>query len=522
METKNIADLDFYLKKFNLHYSLIEIGRASISLFNRHKCLDNFPIKIGIETKNVTIAQWQLAFLAYRLIMSSNDGKREMFGYKELLWANSIFAQFGDPLGVEKDIVGFFGRLSQEQFWWQVNQSSSFARNYLLLVEFSKDASFKSRINLEEVFNNEYGISIYDYMAIGWGVLSVCLIRPVFNKDNLLKHSVPAYKDIMTRDKLDRFLYLVSSPYNKIRNISAEVNKLILPLYEKYQFNPLFRYPIIESDSRFMNFYSEAPYIVPNILLLIRKVAYGAYWELREIFRVRNSRDFLAFFGDIFNLYVGKILIKFFGQDNVKELPKDLSIKIADWIVVSDDSLVIFECKSQLLPYLVRETFNEYELKEWIDRNIVGGIEQLFSTEDYLLKNDIKGIKVGNRKVYKVVVTFEQIYLIESRGFKNRIIKSVEDKGIFKKYKHTANDFYIISTHELELMQNIIEKFTLTDIFNEKQATDKRDNIAEGNDFISIFHHLDSNIKLRNDWLDETFHKYFDNFIPDRIPPNKS
>lgn len=514
MEIKNIADLDNYLKKFSLHNSLVRIGNVSIDLFNQKKSFDNFPVKIGIETKNVTIAQWHLAFLAYRLIMSSNDGKQERFDYEELLCANSIFAQFDDPLGIDKDIVGFFGRVSQEQFWWQVNQTPSFSRNYILLVELPKDSSLKGGINLEEAFLNEYGISIHDYMAIGWAVLGICLRKPVFGKNNLLGHSVSTYKDILTKDNLEKFLYLASAPYDKVRNLSREVNKLILPHYEKYQFNPLFRYPIIESDPRFISLYTEAPYMVPNILLLIRKIAYGAYWELREIFKARDSRGFLAFFGHIFDLYVGRTFVNFFGQDKVKQLPRNLSRKMADWMVITDDVICIWECKSQLLPYIVRETFNEHELREWIDKNIVGGIEQLFSTEDYLLNNGFQGTKIGDRKVYKMLVTYEQIYLIESRPFKGRIIEYVREKNIFERYRHLTDEFYIISIHELELMQTVLKKFTLKDIFAEKEETDKRNNPAEGNDFINIYHHLDSRVVLSNDWLDNTFNKYFNKLVP--------
>ena len=91
MGIKNIADLDNYLKKFNLHSSLIPIGNFSIDLFNKQRCLDNFPIRIGTVAKDVTIAQWHLAFLSYRLIMSSNDGRQKRFGYEELLCANSAY-----------------------------------------------------------------------------------------------------------------------------------------------------------------------------------------------------------------------------------------------------------------------------------------------------------------------------------------------------------------------------------------------------------------------------------------------
>ena len=512
---KTITDLDSYLKRFTLHPALIEIGKASIYLFGEHKVFKNFPIKVNNIEQPVTLAQWQLAFLAYRLIMSSNDGRSKTFEYKEILIANSIFAQFGDPLSSEKDPVAFLGRLSQEQFWWQVNQTLSFSRNHILLNEISKEDIFKKRINLGEIFFKEYGISICDYMAIGWAVLSVCLQKPFFNKNNLLNHSVPSYKDILEKNKLDKFLFLASASYPKIRAVSQEINKVVLPGFEKYQFNPLYKYPIIESDPRFMNFYFEAPYLVPNILLLIRKIAVGVYWELREIFKERDSRDFLALFGDIFELYVGKILTNYFAESNVKQIPKDLGeIKIADWLVTTDEVIVIFECKSQLLPYAVRETFNKYMLKEWMDKNIVGGIEQLFSTEEYMRKKGLLGIEINKRKVYKILVTYEEIDLIESNEFKNRIKKYVKDRKLLEKYKHINQEFYIMNIRELELMQNVLKKFRLNDIFHEKEDIDRRNNIAEGNDFISVYRKLCPEINLKNDWLESTYNKYFESLSP--------
>jgi len=342
------------------------------------------------------------------------------------------------------------------------------------------------------------------------------LKQPFFSKQSLLNHSVSTYQAILKKENLEKFLQLTSASYDKIRSTSRDVNKLILPNYEKYEFNPLFRYPIIESDPRFINLYNQAPYIVPNVLLLIKKIAYGVYWDLREIFNLKNSRDFLAFFGDIFNLYVGKILINFFGENKIKQLPADLSIKIADWIIITDDLVVIFECKSQLLPYMIRKTFNEHELKTWLDRNIIAGIEQLFSTEDYLLRNGLQEIKVGRRKIYKILITYEQVYFIESPLFKNRIIKYAEEKQIFEKYRYISDKFYIMSIHELELMQNIIKKFTLREIFAEKELTDVRNNPVEGNNFINIYNRLDSEIALSNDWLEDVYSKYFDSLIPKR------
>ncbi|MFH1905540.1 MAG: hypothetical protein ABIK53_08485 [bacterium] len=511
---RSLQDLDNYLRKFALHSALIEIGKISTHLFGDKKVLENFPIKIGNTEEHATIAQWHLAFLAYRLVMVSNDGRSSRLNSKELLSANSIFAEFDDPLGKEKDIVAFLCRLSQEQFWWQVNRKYSFARNYILLKEIPRDDTFKNRIKLDEVFLKEYGLSIYDYTAIGWAIVTICRKNPFFKKNNLLCHSIPAYKDILTENKLDKFLALTSATYADIRATSRSLNTLILPHYEKYQFNPLFKYPIVESDSRFLRSYFQEPYIVPNILLFLKKIADGVYWDLRDIFKEKESREFLRLFGDIFECYVGKILANYFGQSNVKKLPQNIGekIKIADWAVITDDSITIFECKSQLLPLIIRETFNEHKLREWLNRNIISGIEQLFSTEEQLLKGDSLGIKIANKKIYKILITYENIYLIESPMFKDRIKKYVKDKGIFEQYSHNSSDFYIMHISELEFMQNFLKKFTIKNILEEKKHIDTKRDIASGHDFFTVCHNLDSNIKPSNDWLHNTFKKYFDKF----------
>ena len=498
-----------------LHTALIKIGKISTGLFNDKKVLENFPIKIGNREEHVTITQWHLAFLAYRLIMVSNDGRNSLFNYKELLSANSIFAEFDEPLGIEKDVVAFLCRSAQEQFWWQENPKYGFARNYILLKEIPRDDTFKNRIKLDEVFLKKYGLSIYDYTAIAWAIFTICHKNPFFKKNNLLCHSIPAYKDILTENKLNKFLALTSAVYADIRDTSRSLNTLILPHYEKYQFNPLLKYPIIESDSRFLRSYFQEPYIVPNILLFFKKIVDGVYWDLRDIFKTKNkkeSREFLRLFGDIFECYVGKILANYFSQSNVKKLPQNTGRKIADWAVITDDSITIFECKSQLLPLIIRKTFNKHKLREWLNRNVVSGIEQLFSTEEQLLKENSLGIKIANKKIYKILITYENIYLIESPMFKDRIKKYVKDKGIFEQYSYNSPDFYIMHISELEFMQNFLKKFTIGNILEEKKHIDTKKDITSGYDFSAACHNLDSNIRSSNDWLQNTFAKYFSKF----------
>jgi len=521
--SKTIEDLDSYLKQFNLRNALIQLGNFSIKLFKERKAFDSFPIRVGVIPRKVTIAQWNLAFLAYRLIMSSNEGKRKNLEYKEVLLANSIHAQFDEALSREQDLLLFFSRISQQQLWWQENQMTYLSRNYLLLNEVSKDIKFENRINLDKLFYEEYGLSIYEYMVVGFAIFSVVHTNPTFNKSNLLNHSIPQLEGILTENKLDRFIALVSTDYDSFRRISREVNEVSLSGYEQYQFNPLFRYPIIESDPRFQESYTIAPYIVPNILLLLRKLCDGLYWKLRDLFKDSDSREFLSLFGDIFELYVGRQLSRFSKKCEIYLLPKEEASKkgrkIADWLLVEDNIVIIIECKSQLFPQGLRETFDEGVLKAWLDRNVVKGVEQLYSSEDLLRTqslNSLKEVNISGKKIVKVVVTNEHIYHAESKLFKDKIKEQVEELEVLMRCPSAQEGFYIMHISELEFLENILKKYSLEDVFSKKDELDEKESLRESNDFMATFLSMDNDIKFSNTWLDETQKNFFNTIIPIR------
>ncbi|NTU49681.1 MAG: hypothetical protein HGA87_02085 [Desulfobulbaceae bacterium] len=521
MTVRTVKDLDEYVKQFNLHRALIELGNFSVRLFNEKTAVKNFEIKMGIETHSVTVAQWQIAFLAYRLIMSSNDGKRNVMGYKEVLLANSIQAEFDEALLRDGDIYTFFSRLSQQQLWWQENQVRYFSRNHILLNQIAVEDKFKSHINLNEVFLKHYGLSIYDYMTIGWAVFGVTCEKPFFKKPQLLNHTVSAFKEILTEEKLDKFLNLMCVDYSRFRKASEDVNKSVRQGYEQYQFNPLFKLPIIESDKRFSATYSVAPYVVPNIFLLLRKLCDGLYWTLRDIFKEadsKHSRDFLSLFGHIFEDYVGKQLRLFSDKYTVLKLNEDDASregkKTADWLIDDKECLVLIECKSQLLPNSVRGAFDEENFKSWCVENIVKAVEQLCSSEDALLSGMVKGVSVNGRTIFKVIVTYENIYHAEAKGIKDKILGYVRESDFLKKYPHATENFYTMHIAELEALENVLKKYSWFDIFNQKQAIDKRESMAESNDFIATCKALDKDLKLNNSWVDSSYEDFFKTLIP--------
>jgi hypothetical protein len=146
MDSWKLSDLDDYLRKFTLQPALLMIGRTSLSLFEKGK-----PIEQDLRTK-VHVTQVGLAFLAYRLIWSSNDGRRDVFNEEALLRSMSIYNNLDEPFANgDRDLLGFLGRMSQEQFWWQEGISHDFARNYLLLAKIAQEPAFRNQMDLSSL-----------------------------------------------------------------------------------------------------------------------------------------------------------------------------------------------------------------------------------------------------------------------------------------------------------------------------------------------------------------------------------
>ena len=113
----SINELEEFLRQFNCMEGLLEIGKVSRNLFSENKFQDNLTIKVDNDERLITVSQWGLAHLAYRLILVSNDGKRKELGWSNLASALSIFNELHDPFLGDKDLTGFLFRSSQEQFW---------------------------------------------------------------------------------------------------------------------------------------------------------------------------------------------------------------------------------------------------------------------------------------------------------------------------------------------------------------------------------------------------------------------
>lgn len=500
----NVNDLDHFLKKYRLFPALIQVADFSNKLFSKNKVFADFPLTINGITYQQTVTQWGLFFIAHRLILSSNDGRSSNFEYYDLLEANRIFNELNEPFLEDGDLLGFLGRASYEQFCWQDRYMYNFSRNYMILVELYDKCKSQIKVDLNKVFYESFNLTIKEFLIIAFTVFGQSQINPYFTLDNLYNIKILEFNAVLTVEKINNFIKLVSASYSQIRALSFEFNKIILPGFEKYAFNPLLTYPLVKSDLSFKQ--SRNNLVVTNSVVFLKKFTDGVYWLLRDLYSESNSRDFLQGFGDLFEIYVGEILKRYFRDCEVinvndyfrSKINNKKQTQIADWLINMGDSIFIFECKSQLIPMKLKQTFNKKYLADWSINTFQKGARQLESTVQLLQKD--KGYQ--GKPVLKFIVLNENLYLAENRILKDLIVSHVPKEN---------SNFYIITIQELELLEVPIKEFGIHKIMAEKQDIDKRNSLEEGHNFIHACKNI-GGMEFTNSWLDKTYERFFDEF----------
>lgn len=490
-----VNHLDNYLKKFNCMQGLIEIGKLSKKLHSSGKSFANLPIVINGTKHKQTMSQWGLSFFAYRLIFFSNDGKKKQLTLPDIVKAHGIYTELNVPLDTLEDIVSFFLRTSQEQFLYQQFHMPTIWARYLEIYNYDHFFS--------DIFYKLTGLSVEEYFRLGliFSFYISQMEEPKINLSELITANYPVKtNDILTDQKIDRFLNLTAGTYETIRNEAERINNVILPGYEQYEFNPLMKYPIVKGDNRF-SYYGSFQLVVPNLLLLDDKIARGIYWDLRSHYEQKTDKSernkFLKKFGEAFEDYAHQVLVRYFGKENiwkVKDLIKDNNKnRQADLVAIEGDNVFIVECKSALVPLIARRTFLTSTISSWVRRNLAHAVTQLDMTENELKRCGF----IGSKYVYKFILLHEELYISNAPLVK---------ETLFANHLNTrsdANDINIISIYELEHMEQAIKKFGFSDILEIKSDAVRNPN---GN-FLSACRVLDNQIPIQNQYLESKFQK---------------
>ena len=464
-----------FLRRFTLTPAIIQLSRLSYHLEKNNQIIREVEFDDpGLIKRRTIISQFALAFLSSQLVISSNDFRGKSPSYNDVLLLCNWYNNLEEKRLEKPTLLDILGRISQEQLPFQEIGFYHFARGYYLVKEVSRRGSYCNSFDLNSAFLEWCGLNIDEYYWIAWCINSVGFNSdPLFNKDYFVNHCINDLKDILVNDKLDKFLKINSADIDTIRKDHDQVNAKVPKGFEKYRLNILGRYPIVKLNSS-ANRFTDKGFLLANSRLMMTKIVDGVYWGLRDFFLSKdtNKQDFVNFWGEIFGKYCGEILTTYYGSDKVlclDDIGNKLKCKIADWIVVTEKEILIFECKSSLLPLNIRGVFDQNELKKWSKEHFVdSGVKQLEATEKLIVENKIDlGSYLSKKRIKKILLTYQNLYI--PRPWEDLIRHICFEESIIES-KSWFENFHIMSIFDLELFEKLSFTISLGKIFDDLRS----------------------------------------------------
>jgi hypothetical protein len=351
--------------------------------------------------------------------------------------------------------------------------------------------------HLSKIFKEETGLSFEEYFHLTVAIWSSSQKTATFRKDNLISAQIPSIQYVLTDEKVESYLKILSADYNAFRSEDKKLNALLAPEFTKFRLNPLLVYPIIKSDKTVGD-----PYIIPNTLAFAKKAFGGLYWWFHLYFEKHKQwHDFRDYYGKLFEQYVGQVLKQMYGQANVHpEITYD-NKKFIDWWIERDSKIYLFEAKAYQFALLTKQTGGLELLIKEVKSKIVGAIIQVYrrlqEIDKYSQLSYFKGkqlipiivfmdIPFSSGSLYKEIIDEELSFLEE----KEPALKGIKNTKI-----------YFLNVEELEFYGGAINKIPIEEVFA-RYENDMR------NGFLSVIA-KEVGGPIRNKYLDAVYKDFW-------------
>lgn len=500
-------DLKTVLRRYNLRDGLITLGQASSYIFSSED-----PNNIGRAAyreplTRVIISQFALAYLANILLISgANDYKSKYLGergkdnwlilcniYSNKLVQPELKKNFG---GMDKNkLLSTMIRMYFEQMMpYQFDSVSLISRTIVLFNDIAERINPTKFKKLTEIFQNQTGLTIYDYLRLSMAIWAGAQKTATFRMDMFTQAKITQMKDILTEEKFKQFLDILKADYKKFRDVDANSNQKLNPDLTKTRFNPFHLYPIIETDTN--NFGD--PFVVPNFTCYAKKVFGGLYWWFHRYFEGQKKQlDFRNYFGDVFQEYVGIVLKNVFGEKNVHpEVLYDGNKTFIDWWVERNDKIYLFEAKANQFSLASMQTGDIEIIINGEIKKVADAVEQVYKRILDIPRYKELGMFL-KKKVIPFIV-FMDMPFISCDMYEELICEALEKRQ--KENTLTGlKDFprNLLNIEELELFDGVVGKIELEDVF----PAIKKD-MREG--FLSIVSKAKKS-NLKNTFLDKIY-----------------
>lgn len=499
--TYSPEDIGDFLRRFQLHEGLKLIGQCSQEWIFGQKPATKI-------IKGIPVADYVLAYIAMRMIESSNDYRKYVMTVPDLLKACDMYWGILDPIEIEPghNSDSFLLRTTCNQFEYNRPIHNLLPRTFAIYRDLWP--RLPKAIPIENVIEKISGLNIEDVLVMGYA-FSKRAGKGFFRRYPQNLTTDPRIENVFTQDKQLAFVDWVSIGYPRFREESNESRKKApSPLYDKYRFNPLVNHPVIKPDRNPVP--GQPPvYLLPVARLLLDRVTRGLYFQLSKHFQGPNKKNpFREHFGHVFQEYIGELLRDALGQEAVLAERKYGREKVdsTDWILIKGDRCILIEVKQSGI-FLDAKLWGDLEdIKRDLAKTVGKGLEQLWKFEQAIRSGRYKELSDLSRfqKFEHLVITHDRAYLSNS-VLRKKARETVSDNGI-----HVPDDFHwhLISVDEIEDLLGLQDP----DIFDVLEAK-RIDVTADESDFGDYFDEKFAGRSAENLYLKRIHDEFFDRFM---------
>lgn len=486
-------DIGRYLSKFKLCDALHLIGKLSYEIFTSRQ--------ISIVIRNVRISNSVLAYLSMRLIERSNDYRHENMTLDNLSIAADMYLGLQDPLEIDgENGQGCLIRFGSFQLDYDREARHLLPRTLIIYEQLWNIPKNSSQVNIGAAIQSFSGLTLQEILLLSF-FFSGKMQNGFFDlNENLDQYpeNVRHYFDI---NKQKLFVEWLSCSYQEFRELSKK-NMPSEVKYEKFRFNPLHTKPIIIPDRNPRPTLPQV-YIAPIPTLIYEKVTRGLYFSLADHFFQNGKKNpFRGCFGDVFQEYVGLLLKKTFGEDNVKHEwnygTKQNTKDTPDWFVIQNGSAVLIEVKQSGL-YLTAKQWGDIEdIHKDLKQTIGAGVNQMWKFE-----RDMEDGSCSVPDWFNTVSITERLVITYDRSY---FLNSILRNEVINLYPSipTTYHWHTIAVEELEYFLGIFGTKSIESL-TEKRLDPELDKM----DFRDYYSRKCSKDDCNNPYLDSIYDKYF-------------
>lgn len=282
--------------------------------------------------------------------------------------------------------------------------------------------------HIEQIFG---GITLEDNLAFAEQIWQMA--APFGVIETGYRGSSPCFDasgTLASYEKLNVWLDSIATDYRGFLRTASSTPPMDDQGYEKYRFNPLFKYPLIRIQEATPR--SSGIYLAPIPKMILYRSTRGIYHSLREKFWDLKDSSFSNAFGHVFEAYVCELLKQSEWSGNFQPSRRYGSNNSnPDCLVVDGNDVVTFQIKQAGLFLDAKLNGNIDDVIRDLGRSIAEAVEQ-----HWLFEKDIGSGKypelqdLQNKNIERVIVVYDEVSLMnaELRPLINTALKTTTNR----------------------------------------------------------------------------------------------